>query len=172
MRLIVAFRSPFMSWILTKILFGLVSGPYWPMMCFVTYPIIFAVSGWTFVAKILPGKQPFYLNLIFIVFTSGLVLALACTACRDPGIQYKYKRPPPQHEAVWRWSDRGHSFRPRTSFYDTDTAIIVEGFDHTCPWTGTAIGRKNFFAFQMFVCLVFVCMMMDIFILTGIFETM
>jgi hypothetical protein len=51
-----------------------------------------------------------------------------------------------------------------------DTGVIVEEFDHTCPWTGTAIGRKNMFPFQMFVCLVFLCMVLDIFILTGSFN--
>jgi hypothetical protein len=147
-----------------------VVGPYWPMMCFITYPLILAVSGWTFFAKVWPGKQPFALTAGFLVLTSSLILALAFTACCDPGIQHKHARPPPQQENSWRWSDRTHSYRPRKAFYDADTAVIIEGFDHTCPWTGTAIGRKNMFAFQMFVCLVFLCMMMDIFILTGVFE--
>ena len=40
----------------------------------------------------------------------------------------------------------------------------------SCPWTGTAIGRKNMMAFQFFVCLVFACMILDIFLLTGVFE--
>lgn len=51
--------------------------------------------------------------------------------------------------------------------YDPDTAVIVEGFDHTCPWTGTAIGKKNMLAFQCFVTLVFVCLIFDIILLTG-----
>jgi hypothetical protein len=35
------------------------------------------------------------------------------------------------------------------------------------PWTGTAIGKKNMRAFQCFVALVFTCLIMDIFLLTG-----
>ncbi len=36
-----------------------------------------------------------------------------------------------------------------------------------CPWTGTAIGKKNMFAFQCFVTLVFTCLVFDIVLLTG-----
>lgn len=36
-----------------------------------------------------------------------------------------------------------------------------------CPWTGTAIGKKNMYSFQWFVGLVFVCLIMDIFLITG-----
>ena len=39
--------------------------------------------------------------------------------------------------------------------------------DLSCPWTGTAIGKKNMTSFQFFVGLVFVCLMMDIVLLTG-----
>ena len=38
---------------------------------------------------------------------------------------------------------------------------------YSCPWTGTAIGTKNMFAFQCFVALVFICLMFDIILLTG-----
>ena len=37
----------------------------------------------------------------------------------------------------------------------------------SCPWTGTAIGAKNMGSFQMFVGLVFICLMFDIVLLTG-----
>lgn len=108
-----------------------VLGPYWPMMVFVTYPLILGVSGWTFVAKVIPGRLSALVVLGWSILTMGLITALAFTACSDPGIQYKYKKPPPQQENQWRWTDRAHSFRPRNAFYDVDTGVIVEGFDHT-----------------------------------------
>lgn len=37
----------------------------------------------------------------------------------------------------------------------------------SCPWTGTAIGSKNMSSFQCFVALVFVCLILDIVLLTG-----
>ena len=41
---------------------------------------------------------------------------------------------------------------------------------YRCPWTGTAIGDKNMAAFQSFVALVFICLIMDILLLSGLFE--
>ena len=38
----------------------------------------------------------------------------------------------------------------------------------SCPWTGTAIGKKNMRSFQCFVALVFLCLIVDIFLLTGV----
>lgn len=142
----------------------IVIGPYWPMLCLITYPLIFGISGWTLV-KAIPGK-PLYLQMIWSSCTIGLIVALALTAFRDPGIMYRRHSPPQNTNNQWRWSDQAQTFRPRGAIYDPDTGVVVEGFDHTCPWTGTAIGRKNMLSFQFFVCLVFVCMVFDILLLT------
>jgi len=40
-------------------------------------------------------------------------------------------------------------------------------FDHTCPWTGTAIGKKNMPAFQAFIFFLFACLIMDIALITA-----
>ena len=48
-----------------------VVGPYWPMLCFVTYPLILGISGWALVRAI-PGK-PFYLQVIWFSCTIGLI---------------------------------------------------------------------------------------------------
>jgi hypothetical protein len=106
-------------------------GPYWPMLVFVTYPLILGVSGWTLWAGILPGGKPVLLVLLWVICTVGLIVALACTGFRDPGIMYKHKEPPPQGENLWRWTDDALTYRPQGAFYDRDTAVVVEGFDHT-----------------------------------------
>lgn len=143
-----------------------VVGPYWPMLCMCTYPLILGVSGMTLVTAI-PRVNPL-IAFVWAVCTIGLIVALAMTAFRDPGILPRHNSPPPgQDESLWRWNERALTYRPRGSWYDTDTAVVVEGFDHTCPWTGTAIGKKNMFAFQCFVTLVFVCLVFDIILLTG-----
>jgi hypothetical protein len=116
-----------------------VVGPYWPMMAFVTYPLILGVSGWTLFSKIIPGRLSFLMVFGWAALTIGLITALAFTACCDPGIQYKHHKPPSQHENQWRWTDRAHSYRPRNAFYDVDTGVIVEGFDHTYVLTPDAI---------------------------------
>jgi len=139
-------------------------GPFWPMLVCVTYPLIIGVSFWTLVTSI-PGKNIF-LQLFWAVCTGGLLLSLTLVSCRDPGILPKYSRPPPQDEGSWRWNDQAQSYRPRGAMFDTDCAVVVDEFDHTCPWTGTAIGRKNMPAFQSFVGLVFLCLIFDILLLT------
>lgn len=143
-----------------------VVGPYWPMLCMVTYPLILGVSLVTLVTVI--PKVNAWIGLCWAVCTVGLIVALAMTAFRDPGILPRYSNPPPnQEENGWRWNDRALTYRPRGSWFDPDTAVIIENFDHTCPWTGTAIGKKNMLAFQCFVTLVFVCLIFDIILLTG-----
>ena len=109
----------------------IVVGPYWPMMVLITYPLILGVSGWTYWSGIRQGGKPVGLVFLWFVCTVGLILSLACTAFRDPGILYKQKVPPPQNENAWRWTDQAQSYRPRGAYYDRDTAVIVEGFDHT-----------------------------------------
>jgi hypothetical protein len=110
---------------------NIVVGPYWPMLLFVTYPIIFGVSGWAFYIAIWPGKIPVMLVLLWLACTVGLISSLAFTGCRDPGILYRHDAPPPQGENTWRWSDQAQSYRPRGAHFDSDTFVIVEDFDHT-----------------------------------------
>lgn len=146
--------------------FDCIVGPYWPMLCMITYPLILGVSGFTLFTAI-PKINPL-LAIVWAFLTIGLIVALSLTACRDPGILRRHNEAPPGEEgSSWRWNDRALSYRPRGAWYDSDTGVIVDGFDHTCPWTGTAIGKKNMLAFQCFVSLVFVCLVFDIVLLTG-----
>ena len=99
------------------------------MLLFVTYPLIIGVSLVTLVTTI-PKKHPM-IGFAWLILTIGLIGCLALTAFRDPGILPRYERPPPNEELTWRWNDRAHSYRPRGAWYDPDTAVIVEQFDHT-----------------------------------------
>jgi hypothetical protein len=99
------------------------------MLLFVTYPLIIGVSMVTLVT-VIPKKHPI-IAIVWLVCTVGLIACLALTAFRDPGILPRYDRPPPNEESTWRWNDRAHSYRPRGAWYDPDTAVIVEQFDHT-----------------------------------------
>eukprot|EP01082_Thalassiosira_pseudonana_P003637 g3609.t1 g3609 contig12:2417663-2418275(-) len=157
------------------------------MLIFITYPLIFGVSTFALING-LPGR-PLYQKAIWTLLTFLLIRALFNTSFRDPGILRRHKNPPRcmddleeddegdrsrrrigfrwgNEAGPWRWSDQAQSYRPRNAMYDPDCRVIVEEFDHTCPWTGTAIGKKNMSAFQCFVALVFVCLIMDIFLLT------
>jgi hypothetical protein len=125
----------------------IVVGPYWPMLCGITYPLIFGMSGWTLYSGLWHAKSPTPLLvwLLFITLTVGLVVSLALTAFRDPGILLRTRtlvpNPHNPHElASWRWSDVADSYRPRDAWYDSDTAVIVEGFDHTYVWLPILVG--------------------------------
>lgn len=164
----------------------LVVGPFWPMLIFITYPLIFAVSAWTLYSGI-PGK-PWFVQALWAMLTLLLIRSLYNTGFRDPGILQRYHTPPPPPEdnivmnshtrrigyrwgneevGPWRWTEQTHSYRPKGSMYCTDCKVVIEEFDHTCPWTGTAIGKKNMSSFQMFVALVFLCLIVDIFLITS-----
>merc|ERR1712166_1090957 len=44
---------------------------------------------------------------------------------------------------VWKWNKQADSWHPPGSTYCVDSCVIVEGFDHFCPWTGTTVGGGN-----------------------------
>jgi hypothetical protein len=138
-------------------------GPHWPMMVCVTYPIIFGVSLATFVLEI--RNQHVALVAIWSVMTILLILALAGVACRNPGIFRRHAEVPEGEE--WIWNDQGKTFRPRKAKYDSECAVVVDGYDHTCPWTGTAIGKNNMRAFQCFVVLVGAMLLFDVTLLAA-----
>jgi len=152
-----------------------VVGPYWPMMVFVTYPIIFGVSGLVLWKVFWPRPASAYENgtpphpglfLGWIVLTAGLVAALFFTACKDPGIVPRMSSVPPATQEQFRWDDRALTYRARGAQYDHDCQVVVEEFDHVCPWTGTAIGKKNMPAFQAFLCTLFATLALDVVLLT------
>jgi hypothetical protein len=148
--------------------FVCIVGPYWPMLCFVTYPLILGVSFLTAKFAIFVTNFNPVLACVWSILTCGLCFALFSVSCRDPGILPKYHTPPEgESSGKWRWNDRVQSYVPRGAMYDPDCAVVVEQFDHTCPWTGTAIGKGNMFAFQAFIGLLFTCLIMDIILLTS-----
>jgi hypothetical protein len=96
----------------------------------------------------------------------GLFVSLANVACRDPGIMYRHAEPPPGQEDVWRWSDQALTYRPAHAKFDPECQIIVEEFDHTCPWTGTAIGKNNMPWFRRFLVFFFAVLVYNVVLLT------
>lgn len=107
----------------------IVVGPYWPMLVFVTYALIFGISFWTLKSGIWGKNKPPVLIFCWFCLTCGLIVSLALTACRDPGILYRAREDPP--DETWRWSDPADSYRPRNAWFDSDTAVVIEEFDHT-----------------------------------------
>lgn len=143
-------------------------GPYWPFCLVLTTNLIVIVPcglALLFWSVIHIGA------LLFLLGLAGCVLAaLAFTACRDPGILPHYTEEPSESVAAreegsgrtgrhtsggrqrwgWAYNDQISSWRPRGAVYDGDVNACIIGFDHVCPFTGTAIGRNNLTAFYFF----------------------
>jgi len=117
----------------------LVVGPFWPMMLFVTYPIILSVSSWTLYSAFIKGNKPFFIFIFWIMGTLGLIVSLFQVAFRDPGIMRRYRDIPRnvpsggsmRSKSWWKWSDAALTYRPYGALYDPDCACVIEGFDHT-----------------------------------------
>ena len=105
-----------------------VIGPFWPFLLFVTYPLILGISLWTLLIAI-PSKH-ILVKLLWGCLTSAPIYFLAKMACTDPGILYHHHHIPPQEKNQWLWSDQGQTNCPHGAHFDTDCAIVVEGFDH------------------------------------------
>lgn len=150
-------RSTRIVWIL---------GPYWPFLCLVTYPLVYGISSLTLLVAI--PRQRSSIILLWALCTAALLYNLFNVSCRDPGILRRHSEPPSDHG--WRWNSDTLSYIPRGAVYDPDCGCVIEDYDHVCPWTGTAIGKRNMPAFQGFVAMILVCMVMDILLLTGALE--
>mmetsp|Transcript_18324 Transcript_18324/g.53563 ORF Transcript_18324/g.53563 Transcript_18324/m.53563 type:complete len:218 (-) Transcript_18324:181-834(-) len=125
-----------------------VVGPYWPMMMCITTPLILApcvgvvIYAWPFVH--------YGVIIGFCCFAAFTLTALWCTACSNPGLVPRYEERPPHADSNWSWNDQTRTFRPRTARYVDDCGVLVDRYDHTCPWTGTAIGGGNIKYFYLF----------------------
>ena len=124
----------------------LLLGPYWATAMFFTLPIL--VSSSAVGSSLITSPS---LHIAYWVLTLWVVGWLMATATSNPGIVRYHAHPPLGLESTWIYSTQARSYRPPGSFYCRDTNCVIEGFDHTCPWTGTAIGKGNTAAFHVFV---------------------
>ena len=52
------------------------------------------------------------------------------------------------------WNEQVGSYRPPDAMYCRECQVLIEDYDHFCPWTGTGIGKRNKMAFKCFMCFV------------------
>ena len=150
-----------------------VLGPYWMVLVFVTIPIFALLSTYTFIS-VTRNENSTTLIVLHLLTTLGLFISLFMVGCQDPGILYRYSAPPVpslttssnSDETEWQWNDQALTYRPLRAKYDSECAVVIEQFDHTCPWTGTAIGKKNMFWFRIFVVFVLVDILFNSIVLT------
>lgn len=121
-------------------------GPYWYITLCMTLPFLCILS--VSAAYVRVAHYPWYIGLTWALVNGILFFSLFRVACTDPGVLYRHREPPSRD---WVWNDQARTYRPADAKYDPECAVVVEKFDHTCPWTGTAIGKRNMIWFQMFV---------------------
>ena len=105
-----------------------VVGPYWPINCFITFPLIFAISLWTALTRV--KESSVGIQVTYWMCISLLVFSLLMVACRNPGVMYRQNFKPEEAEG-WRWNDQARTWRPPKARYDPECAVVVDGFDHT-----------------------------------------
>mmetsp|Transcript_3910 Transcript_3910/g.9926 ORF Transcript_3910/g.9926 Transcript_3910/m.9926 type:complete len:218 (-) Transcript_3910:101-754(-) len=131
-------------------------GPYFIVTSTLTLPFLAGFSAYTFYQGIWDNDLHWGVILGWAVVTFIMFQSLLATSCSDPGILYRRQNLPSTHDETdphndWRWNDQAQSYRPRTAKFDSEVQCIVEEYDHTCPWVGTAIGRRNMPSFKRFL---------------------
>lgn len=145
-----------------------VAGPFWFVTLFVTIPLIVGISCVLFFRYIRCYNNP-WLELVWGLLLATLLGCLLMASLSNPGILPRHLEPPTPDESptdeVWTWNDQALTYRPSHAKYDPLCAVMVEGFDHTCPWVGTAIGARNMKWFKAFLLMIAVCLAYQIVLL-------
>lgn len=76
------------------------------------------------------------------------MFALLCTACSDPGIFPRHAKPLGEG---WTYSEYAQSYRPEGVIYCQQCQVLIEEYNHFCPWSGIVIGKGNEACFQTFI---------------------
>mmetsp|Transcript_34349 Transcript_34349/g.39132 ORF Transcript_34349/g.39132 Transcript_34349/m.39132 type:complete len:253 (-) Transcript_34349:411-1169(-) len=130
----------------------IVAGPCWPFCMGVTVPLILGISALVCIFILFNNTVglPLWVAYIYIVIVGLVILTLFMVSCRDPGLMERVTDPE-AGEGGWFWNEQVGSFRPPGALYCRECEVLIEGYDHLCPWTGTGIGHGNMLAFKAFV---------------------
>lgn len=135
-------------------------GPYWNMLL-VTYAVILVITILVY-DTVIPKRQDVEI-VVGLVLTSLTLLFLSLTAFSDPGIFPKHERPKGPN---WSYSGQAQSFRPPNVIFCRESMLLIEDYDHFCPWSGTVIGGKNLKFFHCFVSCLVLTMIYDVVVLS------
>jgi hypothetical protein len=154
--------------------FDLVLGPYWIVFVTCTLPFVLSLSVCTLKLAInillQNDSHASAMGVIIPIWytcTVISIISLFTTAIIDPGILSRYRERP---DPSWRWNESAQSFIPPNAVFEPDLNLVVEGYHHTCIYTGTAIGRKNLAPFFLFIGFGSFCFVMDIILLVLAFK--
>mmetsp|Transcript_15221 Transcript_15221/g.34401 ORF Transcript_15221/g.34401 Transcript_15221/m.34401 type:complete len:182 (+) Transcript_15221:623-1168(+) len=94
--------------------------------------------------------KPIWVAYIYFPVLGFVLASLFCVSCQDPGLMERVT----DEEAGnggWFWNEQVGSFRPPGALYCRECGVLIQDYDHLCPWTGTGVGRRNMMAFKLFV---------------------
>lgn len=132
----------------------IITGPSWPMCLFFTVPILIASSfaiTW-FILMDVETNMPWWIIPIYVSFIIGSLVSLCFTSCSNPGLLERVaEKNEDTEKGGWAWNEEVSSFQPPNSGYCRECKVLIEEYEHECCWTGTAIGRGNWMAFQLFL---------------------
>jgi len=134
----------------------IITGPSWPMCLCCTVPMIIlgSISITWFILMNIETNMPWWIIPIYISFIIGTLLSLLCTSCSNPGLVERVveiNEEDPEKGNGWVWNGEISSFQPPNSGYCRECKVLIEEYEHACSWTGTAIGKGNSLAFQVFL---------------------
>lgn len=135
----------------------LVVGPHWPFAVVFTCGI--TISFPAIVIYIFWGIVPIEASYFVVAVACVVLFILFVLGCSDPGIAKRIRDKPPDEPGqlnTWIWNDQASTWRMTTDSYSHEMNVVLHDVDHICPFTGTAIARKNiawFLAFQVAVIL-------------------
>lgn len=131
------------------------AGPCWPFCTFITLPLIVVLSGLVsyFIVLNEDSGLPWWFVFIYFPILALTLLALFFVSCRDPGLLERVTDEEAGHGG-WFWNEQVGSFRPPGAMYCRECKVLIQDYDHLCPWTGTGIGKGNMLAFKIFVVMV------------------
>lgn len=129
-----------------------VAGPCWPFCMGVTVPMILGISSLVSYFLILKedSKLPSWIVFLYFPCIALTLMALFCVSCRNPGLMERVTDEE-AGEGGWFWNEQVGSFRPPGALYCRECGVLIQDYDHLCPWTGTGIGGGNMLAFKVFV---------------------
>lgn len=129
-----------------------IAGPCWPFCMGITLPLILGISALVcyFILFNANSGLPIWVAFLYLPALAFVLVALFMVSCRDPGLMERVTDEE-AGQGGWYWNEQVGSFRPPGSLYCRECGVLIEGYDHLCPWTGTGIGHGNMLAFKLFV---------------------
>lgn len=120
-------------------------GPYWHFLL-LTLALLVCIASLIYL-KVVPASWV-AIRIVGVALAVLSIVSLVCTAVADPGIFPRYFK---RLEPDWTYSEYAHSFRPPGTIFCQECQVLIEDYNHFCPWSGTAIGKGNEPFFHVFL---------------------